>query len=171
MADEVQGDAAAKAKGSGKMFAIMIVALLMIGEGAAVFFLAKSLGGAPVPTEGADVAEDEGEMQPEFGEIELAKCRPSNKMSGKLIVFQMLVSGLVAPSDLERAKALTKANCSRILDRVNYIIRSAELQHLNEPGLETIKRRLKKEFDRIFSDDELIKEVLIPELLQSGRGI
>ncbi|MBI4717323.1 MAG: flagellar basal body-associated FliL family protein [Planctomycetes bacterium] len=103
--------------------------------------------------------------------MELGECRPSNKMTGKNILFQLRVSILVGGSDQERAKKLVEAKQARIRDRINFVIRSAEPTYLNEPGLETIKRRIKHELDRVFDDNEIIREVLIPELLQSGSGL
>ena len=104
-------------------------------------------------------------------EIELPECRPSNRETGKLILFRMRVSVLVSTPQVERAKALIDANKSKIHDRINYVIRSADPLHLNEPGLETIKRRIKQELDGVTGDADLIQEVLIPELLQSGYGL
>ena len=99
------------------------------------------------------------------------ESRPSNKVSGKLITFRIVVSGLVAADDEEDVKVLVESSRYRLLDRLNFVIRSAELRHLNEPDPVTIKRRLKKEFDVIFGDETLLKEVLITEWQQSGLGI
>ena len=74
-------------------------------------------------------------------------------------------------SDTEKAANLVKANQARINDRVNFIIRAAEPQHLKEPGLDTIKRKLKAELDRVLGEENLIKEVLVPDFLQSGPGV
>lgn len=162
----------------GRIFPIVIVALLMIGEGVGVFLLAKAMDSGPslaVAREGEFVdssggGEDAAD-QAEPVEIELAECRPSNKISGKLISFQIRISILVPPAEQERTEKLVEAKRGRLRDRTNFVIRSAELRHLNEPGLETIKRRLKHEYDRVFGDDELVKEVLIPEWLQSNTGV
>ena len=138
------------------------------------FFGAQGTGPDPKLAAGAITGEGDGSSdidgKPEFVEIELAQCRTSNKMSGKIINFQMRVTGLVLSENKERAEELVHSKSSRIFDRLNFVIRSAEMRHLNEPELQTIKRRLKTEFDRIFGDPELIKEVIIPELLQSGSG-
>ena len=177
MANETQleSTAATVLRGHNQRTQLLILGLLMLGEAAAVFFVAKAIGGDPAtaaahansePQEGKGAA-----TGGEFSEVELADCRPSNKMSGKFVTFHIRVSGLVGAVDAERVKQMAEAKQARILDRVNYVIRSAELQHLNEPGLETVKRRLKQEFDRVFGDEELIKEVLIPEMLQSGSGL
>lgn len=104
-------------------------------------------------------------------EIDVTECRPNNRTSGKLISLKLRVSALVMGPEAEKAKTLVESNKSRINDRVNVVIRSATPQELNEPGLETIKRRLKQELARVLGDEKLILEVLIPEMMQSGSGL
>jgi len=155
----------------------IVVALLMIVEGAAIFAAMKFfLGAEPVHSEAAEpdpLADDDshGTAEPLTAEVELAECRPVNAVTGKLITFKLRVSALVSRTDAEKAGALVESNKARINDRVNYIFRSAEMHHLSEPGLETVKRRIKHEVDAILADEHLVKEVLIPEMLQSGPGL
>jgi len=175
MADDDVQATPAQAKSGSKKMQVLVVALLMIGEGVAIYLLTNALGQAPASA----VAAGEGSGENAIGvvtdeqltEVELAECRPSNKMSGKLINFHVRVSVLVAAADRERVEKMAKARRARLLDRIQFVFRSADLKHLNEPALETVKRRLKHEFDRVFGDDELIKEVLIPERQQSGSGV
>ncbi|MDO8631456.1 MAG: hypothetical protein Q7R41_13295 [Phycisphaerales bacterium] len=159
----------------------IIVVVLMAVEGAAVFFGTKILTGPAGPAV-AEAGESQGGHGPaahgepapvaqEFAEVEVAECRPVNKVSGKLITFRMRVSVLIRSSDAERAKALVEGNKARINDRINLVIRSADPSHFNEPALETIKRRLKSEFENVLGDEKLIQEVLIPEMLPSGPGL
>lgn len=154
----------------------LIVAALMAVEGVGIFFAVRFF----MPDPAAAVASGEeggGDSTTGSGagldlaEVELVECRPVNKESGKLVTFQIRVSALVAAGDLKRARTLVQANRTRIKDRVNVVIRSAAPKHLNEPGLETVKRRIKYELDRIFHDEKLILEVLIPEFMQSGPGV
>ncbi len=166
----------------GRMMPTLIVALLIGAEGIGVFFLAKAVGSNPVTAVAAGAEEDEQEpgnsgtglsrpQQDELVEIELAECRPNNMMVGKLITFHLRVSALVSSDDLERIERMARSKRAQLEDGVNTVIRSAELKHLKEPELGTIKRRLKHEFDQIFGDDQLIKRVLIPQLLQSVAGV
>lgn len=157
--------------GSGRMFQLLIIALLMIGEGVMIFFVTRAVHSGPEFAEAGEAGEGAGPAAPAFGElaeIDLGECRPSNRVTGKLISFQVQVVVLVAPGELERAREIAKAKRERFRDRINFVIRSAEPQHLDEPGLETIRRRLKHEFDRLLDDRKLIKEVLVPVFLQSG---
>jgi len=153
----------------------VIVALLMGAEGVGVFFLARAISPNPVtvaaaePGGGDGVTDTGGHVG--FAEIELAECRPSNRTSGKFVTFHVRVSALVLAEDLERAQQIVRANRARLEDGVNTVIRRANLSHLNEPDLQTLKRHLKHSFDRIFGDDQLVKEVLVPQFLQSGSGL
>ena len=176
MADEPQiaGEAGTSKKGGkGKPVAIMIVAVLMLLEGVGVYSLVKFTGGGPMASA---AAQGEGAAEPgapielpedQEAEVEVLECRPSNRTVGKLITFHLRVSVLVRRENQELVQKLVEEKQGRLQDRVNYVIRSAQLRHLNEPGLETVRRQVKHEFDKVFGDDKLILAVLIPELLQS----
>ena len=173
--EPAETDAAAAPSAKRRMVPFLIVALLMVGEGVGVFFLAKAINPAPVSAfaggAGGGQPRDGGTVTGGLAEVAVAECRPSNMMAGKFVTFHIRVSGLVASVDEERAKDLVRANQSRLEDGVNTVIRKAQPNHLGEPGLETIRRRLKHEFDGIFDDEQLIKRVLIPQMLQSGPGV
>lgn len=184
-----------------KLSPLMVIGALMAVEGIAVFFAARMFGSAPTSAEAALTEEGDAHAAPaaehgaaandhgaasgsaggepgagkagaeQFSEIELAECRPSNKLTGKLVTFHLKVSVLVSAADHERAEAAAKTRLARIQDTINVVIRSAEPAQLCEPGLETLRRRLKREFDKIFGDETLIKQVLIPQILQSGSGV
>ena len=181
---------AATSKPKGRGLSILMVAILMSAEGAGVFFATKMFaggepssaaaaeaeGGVPPHGDGHGAKSEHGGVSPigalgAQAEVELTECRPSNKMTGKLITLKIRVSALVASADAERARTLVEANKARINDRVNIVVRSAEPQDLNEPGLETIKRRIKHELAKVLDDERLLQEVLIPEMLQSGSGL
>ena len=158
----------------------IVVVLLMVLEGVAIFLGTKFLtGSAPAAVAASEPQGEKGEAghgeqttaTQEFAEVELGECRPVNRVSGKLITFRMRVSLLVRSTNSERVKMLVEGNKARINDRVNFVIRSADPSHLNEPALETIKRRLKSELDHIFGDETLIQDILIPEMLPSGPGL
>ncbi len=172
--DEADPKTAAAPAKKGRMTPLLIVGALMAAEGVGVFFVANALSPPPAATlagmEGsgdgsaADGAED-------YAEIELAECRPSNSKSGRFVTFHVRVSALVATEDLERAQKLVASKRARLEDTVNTVIRSAEPKELNEPELGTLKRRLKHGFGEVFGDDQLVKQVLIPQWLQSSRGV
>lgn len=173
MADEPKGLPEEIGGRRSRVVPIVVIMLLMIGEGVGVFYVANVISSDPVAAAAADLEDANGDTVKfaDFAEVEVAECRPSNKMSGKLISFQLRVLVLVRQTELERVSALIEKREGRLRDRINFVVRNAELQHLNEPGLETLKRGLKREFDRIFDDDSLVIEVLVPEILQSGGGV
>lgn len=184
-----ENENATKAEGakpaSGKKKFMIIVGLLMAVEGVGVFFAVKMLSGGPAEAtateeghddehggeHGGKVAIDDMAKKGKLEEVKLGDCRPSNKITGKLITFQLSVSVLVTQEDLEKMKEMITMNESRLRDRINFVVRSAEPEHINEPGLDTLKRRMKYEFDRVLEDSNIIKEVLVPEFLQSGPGL
>jgi hypothetical protein len=92
-------------------------------------------------------------------------------MTGKLVTFHIKVSALISASDRERIEAMVKSKQAQLQDAVNVVVRGAAPEELNEPGLITIRRYLKREFDRILCDSAVVKQVLIPQLLQSGSGV
>ena len=170
MADDIDVQPGNEHKGRGRMIQCLVIAALMVVEGVGVFFVANSLNADP---DAAMAAEGErhgagsaGGEPNALAEVELAECRPGNSTSGKYISFNIRVSALVASADQQRVEHLIKEKRARIQDRVNYVIRSAQIRQLSEPGFETVKRRLKHEMDQLFGDDTLIKGILIPELLQ-----
>lgn len=159
----------------GRLGPILVIAALILVEGVAIYLLAKAVSGDPKPAlaaiPGAGGAGRGSGSAEELVEIDLSECRPSNRMSGKFVTFHIRVSGLVEPKSRERAERLVRAKQARIDDAVNIVIRGAEPSELNEPGLEAIRRRLRHEFGRVFGDDEVIQQVLIPQMLQSGPGL
>ena len=172
-AEETRANPAPGTSSKGRFVGILVVAGLMGAEGIGVFLLAKAVSPTPVPVLAANAKDgnDAGVAEDALVEVQIAECRPSNMMTGKFVTFHIRVSALVAAEELERAETIIRRKRARLEDSVNTVIRSAEPKHLTEPGLETIKRRLKQEFGDIFSDDQLVQDVLIPQMLQSGPGV
>ncbi len=174
-AEENDAQSGRASGGKSRLVPVIVVVMLMGVEGAVVFWLATMLAPEPVAIFGAGMEGAGGSLvapgEDAFAEVEMADCRPSNKSSGRLITFKIRVLALVASADRERAEKLARSKRARLEDGVNTIIRSAEPKHLNEPELATIKRRLKHKFDEILDDEQLVKEVLIPEILPSGSGV
>lgn len=170
MANESIDDQSGRApKPSSRKNTIIVVALLMLGEGVGIFLVTRAMQRKPDQAAAADIegAESADPSVEELAEVDLAECRPTNRITGKLVSYHLRVSALVASGGKEAVVAIIKAKRGRILDRINFVIRSAEPAQLAEPGLETIKRRIKAELDELLDDDQLIRAVLIPEFLQS----
>ncbi len=170
MAGEAKQDAPASGKSS-RLVPILIIAGVMIVEGVGVFAFSRFMSpGPPEAMAGEEAGEGDGAflVDDEYAEIALASCRPTNRNGPKVATVRIRVSALVRADLLEKMKERVTQMQSRIDDRVNFVVRSADQKHLNEPGLETIKRQLKREMDLLFGDEELIIDVLVPELLQTG---
>jgi len=173
--DKSAGIAASSSTGRGRLTPLIVVAALMLGEGVAVFLMAQALSPKPAATLAGEgdpaLGSEEGGVSGDLVEVDLAECRPSNKMSGKFLTFQIRVSGLVDNEKRATVEEMVRAKQARIDDAVNVVVRAAEPAELNEPGLETLRRRLRHELGRVFGDETLIRQVLIPQMLQSGPGL
>jgi len=173
MAEEQTDAAAAASPGNkpGKMVTMLIVAALMIAEGVGVFFLAGVV--SPPPPQAQAGLEEEGldaeglPLGDGMVEIHLADCTVTNRNGVKTYTVTISVAVLVRAKDEELLTAMAERMKARIDDRVNFVVRSTDQKLLGQPGLDTIKRHLRSEFERIFGEDELIVEVLVPELIQS----
>ncbi|MHC4067493.1 MAG: hypothetical protein ACYSUI_23745 [Planctomycetota bacterium] len=159
---------------SKKLVGILIVAAIMLLEGAGIYAAMKLLGSGPDDViasdkgQGAGDSADQGQRV-EQSEVLIAETDASNNMSGRLLVYHIEVSALVTTAEQDRLVRLIEERQATIKDRINVVIRGADPQHLNEPGLKTIRRQIQFELNNIFEDDSLILELLIPKLMQS-RG-
>jgi flagellar basal body-associated protein FliL len=154
----------------GKLPMILLIVGIMGLEGVGVFALANFLSPAPPEASAAGSGEDqEGGSAPLEGtiEIKLADCRVSNRQGAKVSVVSIKVSGLFRTELGDKVKLCVEEMRSRIDDRVSFVLRGASQQTLSEPGLQSLKRQLNHEFDRLLGEDGLLLEVLIPEFYQT----
>ena len=151
-----------------KILTVGIVVGIMLLEGVGVFVLVRMTSGPPEAAAGGEVVEDPNQVIEQMdAELPLADCDAINRKVGQSIVVHLSLSVRVAAPDADRAAKLIEKRQSTIKDRVQMILRSADPQHLNEPNLDTVKRQVKFELDKILEDDQLIQEVLIPQILQT----
>ncbi len=149
----------------GKLVLILMVVGIMGVEGVGVFALTKFLAPAPPPASADEGGEDPTLLEG-MREISLADCRVSNRQGAKVTVVTVKVSGLVRAELEEMITARVEDMRSRIDDRVSFVLRGASQQTFSEPGLQSLKRQLAHEFNRLFGEEGLILEVLIPEFYQ-----
>lgn len=165
MADEAN---AAPSKGKSKKTGIIIVAVLMLVEGGGIFAAMKFFGSDPSPTQAEDgTGQSDQEEPPDVAEVSIASTEAFNNLSGRLYVYHIDVSVLVATENEEALTKLVEERQATIRDRINTVIRGTDPKHLSEPGLETFRRQIQFELNKIITDDSLILEVLIPKLMQS----
>ncbi len=157
-----------------KIVPIIIVAGLLALEGGGIYIGMKLFGAKPAPVEAAAGAEaaaaemsDSDRLRTDTVEVPLTSTDASNNLSGRLYVYHIEVSALVAAAKGDELTELIADKKATIQDRINKVIRGADPKHLNEPGLETIRRQIQFELNKIFGDDSLVLELLIPKLMQS----
>ena len=173
MADDVKDtEQAPPAKKAGRLLPIAIILGVMVAEGVVVYFAARMFGASPAAAVAAvEAAKTDAESKDSTVETDLAETRPSNSLTGRFITFNVRVSALVKKADADEAKTLIESNKNRIQDAINVVFRGAEPAHLKEPGLESIRRRIEHEVERVLGRDDLIQQVLIPQMLQSSPGL
>ncbi len=143
-----------------------IVSGVMVAEGGAVFMATRWL--APGPDPAAAAMNGSGEEAPSEAqdvEIVIADFMAPNAKKGRVIVYEMKVAARVARGDLERLGVLLEAQRLTINDRLNNVVRAADPQILIEDGLETLKRQMRFEVNRVLNEEDLIRAILIPKMM------
>ena len=159
-------------KSKKKLMPILIVGAIMALEGGGIYVAMKLMGAEPAA---ASASQDTGQIGApvrngpgkEIAEVPITTTDASNNVSGRLYVYHIEVSALVEAGKKDGLAELVVQRKSTIQDRINGVIRGADPKHLNEPGLETIRRQIQFELNKVFEDDSLILELLIPKLMQS----
>lgn len=153
-------------KKGGPLKTIIIVAAMMIAEGAGVFFLVSSMGG-PNAVEASELEGLEGTGEEAPVELELVKERFQNMQTGRVWEWRVEIFLRVRVKNVQQIVALQERDVATIKEGVALIFRRANHRHLLEPGLETITRQLTTYLNEIFGLDAdglpLIDRVIIPE--------
>ena len=165
------------AGGKGALKSRMITGLILLGvmgiEGVGIVLAMRAMGSGAHDAAARDGSADEadgssaGRARIDSVEMTVTELDAFNSLSGRLNVYHIEVCALVAVERTDTFSELVTARDSTIRDRIQAIIRRSEPQQLSEPGLATLKRQIAFEMGRIFADETLIQEVLIPQLLQS----
>lgn len=154
-----------ESKGGGLKM-IIIVAALMLIEGAGVFFLVSSMGG-PASVEATELIGLEGTGEEAPVEIELISDRFQNMQTGRVWEWRVAVFLRARQKNVEEITAIQLRDTATIKEGVALIFRRAHDRHLREPGLETITRQLTVYLNEVFGLDAdglpRIDRVIIPE--------
>ncbi|MCH7720159.1 MAG: hypothetical protein IH988_04105 [Planctomycetes bacterium] len=155
----------------------LITGLILLGvmglEGAGIVLAMRAMGSgaqdAAARGGSADGAGGSGAGRAHVDSVEMTitELDAFNSLSGRVNVYHIEVCALVALERTDTFAELVTARDSTIRDRIQTIIRRSEPAQLSEPDLATLKRQIAFELGRIFADETLIQELLIPELLQS----
>ena len=81
---------------------------------------------------------------------------------GQLFVYDLKVAAVVPKDKKEQAEQLVAQISAKITDRLIRVIRRAEPGQLREEDLGSLRRQIKYELDKLFEDDTIVREVLIP---------
>ncbi len=161
-------DNTSETKPKGRLKPLIIVGVLMLVEGVAIFAL-MSFFTAPPDASSAAEGEDALDFLNLDDEVEIQLCEIDafNRKEGTLYVYHMQLSALVAADDVQAVTRFIDARSASIKDRIQVVIRASDPKHLNDPTLETVKRQILFELNNLLGGKELIRDVLVSKLLQS----
>ena len=152
--------------GGGKLEVIIIVAVMMIAEGAGVFLLVSSMGG-PKMADATELEGLEGTGEEAPVELSLVEERFQNMQTGRVWEWRVQIFLRVRQKNVDEIAAIMERDPATIKEGVSLIFRRAQDRHLREPGLETITRQLTTYLNEIFGLDAdglpRIDRVIIPE--------
>lgn len=165
MPDETTPDAPPAEKKGGKKLPI-IIATLMLVEGAAVFGVVKVLSGGPSDAEAAIEGEAlAGEQAPV--EILLVNDAFQNMQTGRVWEWRVEIYLRVRQKNVEEVQRVQTRDSAMIKEGIALIFRRAHDRHLREPGLETVQRQITTYVNEVFGSDPdgipRVDRVLIPE--------
>tara|TARA_R110002072_G_scaffold2188_6_gene18113 strand:- start:674 stop:1210 length:537 start_codon:yes stop_codon:yes gene_type:complete len=170
MADEETKDQkteadAGESKGGGLKM-IIIIAVIMVLEGAGVFFLVNMMGG-PKGVEASEMALLEGTGEDAPVEIELVEDRFQNMSTGHVWEWRVQIVLRARQKNAAHLETIKERDAALLKEGVALIFRRAQDRHLREPGLETITRQLTTYVNEVFGVDAdgmpRVDRVIIPE--------
>ncbi len=173
--EQTKPDAAAEAlpppKAKRSLGTLGLFGGVMLVEGLAIFLLMRFFGTSPDPTHALEgIHQVTTQPWKESAELEVARLRVPNNNGSRGLVCNVTVVVRVHQSDLTKVKEFLENRKSTINDALSRILRSVDEKHLNEPGLETLKRQFRFELSSLINDDAVIEQVLIPECMSLPTG-
>jgi len=153
-------------KKGGGLKTMIVVAALMLVEGAGVFLLVSSMGG-PKAVEASQLEglEETGDEAPV--EIKLVEDRFQNMQTGRVWEWRVQIYLRVRQKNVDEITRIQERDEASIKEGVAMIFRRAQDRHLREPGLETVTRQLTTYLNETFGLDAdglpRIDRVIIPE--------
>lgn len=174
MADEAPKTEDAPKKGGPKK-SIIIVAALMLIEGAVVFAVVSVFAGGPSGAAASEIT-GEGEQDMEMPvELPLLEARFQNMSTGRVWGWKTTIFIKVRQKNVEKVKAMQERHAAEIQQGVSLIFRRAEDRHLREPDYATITRQLNTYMHELFGEDAdgvpLVDRVIVAELRGAPEDI
>jgi flagellar basal body-associated protein FliL len=170
------GHADAKGKGKGGLLTKLPVLLggVMLIEGAVLFAGFKLFGAKPAPadaamlTTGDGAAGDKGTAKKgKTVEVLVGDYKALNRTNGRTFLYDISIYVETKAENEQKVTDAFKDAKALIEDRIRTIIAESDPDKLgggSEPGLETLRRQVKYQLDRIVGDG-ILNEVLIPRCL------
>ena len=169
---EAQAHDASRPSLKKRLFLPGIIGGIMLVEAVAMFVVVRAFGPKPAPVHAAEEPPNPQEQIDALdAEVAVAQCDAINRTSGQAVVVHLVISALVSPENTERMGKLMEKRRDTVQDRIQFVVRGADPKHLNEPGLETLRRDIKAELGKVLGDDELIVDLLIPQILQTRSNL
>jgi flagellar basal body-associated protein FliL len=150
---------------------------VMLIEAVVLFAGFKILGGHPQVAPGAEIALDGrgdgkgegrgGKSDKKTVELPVLDTKAPNRTNGRTYLYDVSIVAVVKAENEERVRNILKDNKALIEDRLSTIVRESDPEKLgggSEPGLETLRRQVKYQLDRI-AGEGLIEEVLVPRCI------
>ncbi len=145
-------DTAATSQPSNKRKMLIIVGAIMLLEGGGIFAAMKLVGADPAAGS-AEMLGVASQPSAQHAELIVVKLRAPNVKEGKLVLWSLTVVIRILKDDVEGLRQIIVQNENTIRDRFARIVRSAQPQYLQEDGLETLRRQLRHELNRVFEDE------------------
>lgn len=163
-APAAEGEAEKKKGGSKTM---IVIAAIMVIEGAAVYFIVSALGHAPGGAEAHQVeGGGEAAQANSLVEIPLIADKFQNMSTNNVWLWDASIVLKVKKKHEEEINTMLEERNAEIKEGVAMIFRKATHNQLREPGLETLNRQLSSFIGKIVGNDHegnpIIERVLIP---------
>jgi flagellar basal body-associated protein FliL len=143
MADKEQDGAAEAGKKKLPMKMLIVVAAVMLVEGAVLGGLWMMFGGSPEAVQAEPIEDDALAEQEEFVEVLLIGDKFQNTRQGaQAYLYDASVYVLVRRKNVAHVEAEIESQMARIRQDVTQIFAKAEPAHLNEPERQTLKRQI-----------------------------
>lgn len=156
---------AAETKKKKKPLGLVIVAVLMIAEAAAVFLVVSKTSGAS-SVQAAEI-EGQGDHLHATVELPVIKGHFQNLTTGRVWDWETEIFLKVSEAHAEHVGAELEKRKAEISDGIAKIYRQAQHSHLREPGLQTLTRQVSAYLDKTLGKDPeghaQFERVLIPK--------
>jgi flagellar basal body-associated protein FliL len=168
-----------KAKPKGGLLTKLPVLLggVMVIEAVVLFAGFKLLGPKPQAADAATLSTGEGAegaggekgtaKKGKTVEVAVGDYKALNRTNGRTFLYDMSIFVVVKAENEQKVTDAFKDGKALIEDRIRTIIAESDPEKLgggSEPGLETLRRQVKYQLDRIVGDG-LIDEVLVPRCI------